>query len=29
VQTAKVEKDEVPRELTPAELEEIRRFGAE
>jgi acetyl-CoA synthetase len=28
VQTAKVERNEVPRELTQAELEEIKRFGS-
>jgi hypothetical protein len=29
VQTAKVAKDEVPRDLTEAEYEEIKRFGSE
>jgi len=28
VQSAKVERNEVPRELTQAELEEIKRFGS-
>jgi acetyl-CoA synthetase len=28
VQSAKVERNEVPRELTPTELEEIKRFGS-
>jgi hypothetical protein len=29
VQTAKVARDDVPRDLTEAEFEELRKFGAE
>jgi hypothetical protein len=29
VQSAKVARDDVPRELTEAEFEEIKKFGAE